>query len=136
MIERPNHVRVVNTGKLKIVGRFDGEDYEFIPNKPADIPIVVARHIFGFGEENKAPALNRLGWLQTSDSMEKAMAELNKIVFTEAPPLVEADVPDPEDDPAADRVPLSGSTAPPMSPEASGGGGAGRHLPAPPKPRG
>lgn len=135
MIERPNFVRVVNGNKEKIVGRFDGEDFEFLPGKPLDIPLVVAAHVFNFGREDKSQALNRLGWLRTSDDMEKAMAKLNKISFTESPPLVEAEMPDPEDDPTAERMPLSHATAPPVSPEASGGGRAAPTLSLP-KPRG
>jgi hypothetical protein len=78
-------------------------------------------------------ALNRLGWLQSSDHLDKAMEKLNKISFTEAPPLIEAEMPEPEDDPAGERLPTSGATAPPVSPEASGKGGAARQA-ALPKP--
>lgn len=133
MIERPNFVRVVNTGKAKVVGRFSGQDYEFLPNKPNDIDVMAARHIFGFGEENKVSALNRLGWLTSSDGLEKALARLQAIVFTEAPPLVEADMMEDEDPSVANRLPGT-TTAPPVSPETSGAGGGGRALPPPPKP--
>jgi hypothetical protein len=133
MIERPNYVRVTNGNKEKIRGRFNGEDYEFLPGKPNDIPMVVAAHIFDFGREDKLRALNRLGWLQSSDHLEKAMEKLNLISFTEAPPLIEAEMPELEDDPAGERLPASGSTAPPVSPEASGKGGGGSR-PSLPKP--
>lgn len=135
MIQRPNFVRVTNGNKEKVTGRFDGEDFEFLPRIPVDIPIVVAAHIFDFGREDKTRALNRLGWLQSSDGLEKAMAKLKAISFTEAPPLIEADMPEPEDDPAETRLPAhAGPTAPPVSPESgSGGRGGGPRLP-PPKP--
>jgi hypothetical protein len=136
MIERPNFVRVTNGNKEKIVGRFGGEDFEFLPGKPVDIPIVVASHIFDFGRPDKVRALNRLGWLQSSEHMEKAMARLNKVSFTESPPLIEAEMPDPEDDSASDLLPNSDRTAPPVSPEASGGGSPGHRLALPKPPRG
>lgn len=134
MIERPDFVRVTNGNKDKIVGRFDGEDFEFIPGKATDIPVVVAAHLFGFGREDKIPALNRLGWLQSSEHFEKALAKLRKISFAEAPPLVEAQQPDPVDDSVSDLLAVSGSTGHPVSPDAGGG----REQPArllPPKPR-
>jgi hypothetical protein len=134
-IERPGHVRVTNTGPDKIRGRFAGEDYEFLPNKPSDIPVHAAAHIFGFGHENKTAALNRLGWLTSSSEMERAMARLNKIVFAESPPLIEADMPEPEDGPAKDLVPVSAQseqTAPLVSSEA-GGNGRGTRRVSPPK---
>ena len=134
MIERPNYVRVTNGNKEKIRGRFNGEDFEFLPGKPNDIPMVVAAHIFDFGREDKLRALNRLGWLQSSDHLEKAMEKLNLISFTEAPPLIEAEMPEPEGDPAGELLPTSGSTAPPVSPEASGKG-SGAPRASLPKPR-
>lgn len=137
MIERPNYVRIVNTDKMKIIGRFNGEDYEFLSNKPNDVPVQVASHIFGFGQENKIPALNRLGWMQTSDQLEKAMERLTRIVFTEAPPLVEASMPEPPTLPTGELMPagsLAVSSA--LSPDASGAGRAGgARPPALPKPR-
>ena len=134
MIERPNFVRVINTNKDKVVGRFDGDDYEFLPNTPVDIPLIVAVHVFGFGREDKTAALNRLGWLMSSEHLDKAMAKLQKIKFSEAPPLVEAQMPEPADDPASDLLPVSGSTGHPVSPEAGGGREHATRV-IPPKPR-
>jgi hypothetical protein len=137
MIERPNHVRVTNTNKTKIVGRFDGEDYEFLPNKPNDIPVAVAAHIFDFGREDKTRALNRLGWMQTSDQLEAAMEKLNAVRFTEAPPLVEADLVEEPNASSSELLPANeGGTAPPRVPGqgAAGGGGRQRKLPGPQTP--
>jgi hypothetical protein len=132
MIERPDYVRVVNGNPQKILGRYDGVDYEFLPGKPNDIPHVVAAHIFDFGREDKQRALSRLGWLQTSDQLESAMAKLNRIAFTESPPLVEADMVEPTTDSVGELLPPNqGGTAPPVSQGASGGGGRQRKLPAP-----
>lgn len=135
MIQRPNYVRVTNTNKEKVVGRFDGEDHEFLPGKPVDIPVVVAAHLFDFGREDKTRALNRLGWLQSSEHLDRALAKLNKIVFTEAPPLIEAEIDEEGDGPVAELLPAtSGATAPPVSPEVSSGGGGIGHRLIPPKP--
>lgn len=134
IIERPDYIRVVNNNKFKIVGRFNGEDYEFLPGKPLDIPLVVAGHIFDFGKDDKSRALNRLGWMQSSDQKEDAMAKLNKVRFTEAPPLIEADIVEASEPSAGELVPHNDSTALPTPQSASGGGARGRKLPAPQTP--
>lgn len=134
MIERPNYVRVVNTDKMRVVGRFGGEDFEFLPNKPNDVPVIVARHIFGFGDENKVNALNRLGWLQTSDQLDKAMEKLSRIIFTEAPPLVEATMPEPQGLSTSELMPHGTSPSSALSPEVSSGRSGVPRAPGLPKP--
>lgn len=135
MIERPNHVRVVNGTDLKIEGRYDGVDYEFLPKEKVDIPQAVAAHIFGFGEKDKTKALTRLGWLHTSDQMKAAMSNLSKIKFTQAPALIASgDDEEEEDDEAAERVPASKDSRP-VSPDVSGRGGAPRAAASPSNPR-
>ena len=126
VIERKDHVRITNNTKHKVVGRYDGEDYEFLPGRALDAPFVVARHVFGFSLDDKMPALNRLGWLTSSDGMEAALAKLRNITFSESPPLTdeaeEFEELEEEDDTRNRLPPPSGSTAPPVSPEASGAG--------------
>ncbi len=125
MIERPNHVRVVNGTAKKIVGRYDGVDYEFLPGEKVDIPQVVAKHIFGFGDPDKTKALTRLGWMHSSEQMEAAMESLKKIKFAEAPALIAAE--EMEEDESAEEL-LPGSTnSRPVSPDAGGArGGLGK----------
>lgn len=129
----PTHIRVVNNLKERIFGRYDGEDFEFLPGASVRLPILAAIHIFGFGQQDKTRALNNLGWLRQSEDREKAMAKLNRITFTEAPPLIEAEVEPEEDEPAGELTPPH-SALPPPSPEASGGGAPGTR-PGAPKPR-
>lgn len=93
MIERNDYVRVTST-KEEVVARFDGEDYQFLPGKPVDIHLIVAKHIFGFGTDDKSAALARLGWATSSDLYTKAMARLRNIDFKPCPNLVDA--PEPE----------------------------------------
>lgn len=132
MIERPNHVRVTNNNKDKIKSRFDGVDYEFLPGKPNVIPLIVAAHIFDFGREDKSRALNRLGWMQSSDQYEAAMEKLSRVRFTEAPPLVEADLVETAGPSSSELLPQNeGGTEPPVSQGAGGGGGRQRKLPDP-----
>lgn len=131
MIERPDYVRVTNNNKLKIRGRYDGLDYEFRPGESEDIPLAAAAHIFGFGQENKHPALRRLGWFARSEDEEMAMTKLRLVVFKDAPPLVAADIPEPVEA----IISGQGKQTGPVSPETSGEGAAGGKLPAAPKPQ-
>lgn len=130
LIERPDYVRVVNGNKFTLRGSYDGEEFEFLPGKPLDIPVVVAQHIFDFGRPDKTRALNRLGWMQASDQHKEAMAKLEKVRFTEAPPLIEADMLEVTDTSKAELLPhgTGTSNAPGGN---SGEGGRGRTLPGP-----
>jgi len=86
-------VRVINGNEKAVTGRFNGRDFHFEPDKPADVPEIVARHVFGFGIEDKLPALSRLGWARSSDELDSGMQKLGKVVFEEPPELVEAPTP-------------------------------------------
>lgn len=130
MIERPDHVRITNNTKTVIRGRFDSVEYEFRPGEPTDVHSHVARHIFGFGLPDKMPALSRLGWMQTSDQLDKALEKLRQVGFTSAPPLIEAPMPEPVGASAQTLLPQTGGVGPlAKSGEA---GGAGNGTPAHP----
>ncbi len=89
-------VRVINRdpdstvrGKQVINGRYDGKDYSFPFEQPVDVHIDVARHIFGFGLDDKTGALNRLGWATRSDMVDAALERLLRITFDDLPQLME-----------------------------------------------
>jgi hypothetical protein len=79
-------VWVHNKGQEFLVDHWDGKPYSFSPNKPIEVPDHVARHIFGYGLEDKVPVLARLGWTQTLVDVPKAMERLNKFVITSEKP--------------------------------------------------
>ena len=89
MDDRSNYVRIVNHNK-DVTGRFNGKDYLFKTGKPTDVPELVARHVFGFGMEDKTSALSRLGWARTSDEMEAGLEKLAKVTFDDPPEMIEA----------------------------------------------
>lgn len=132
MIERSDHVQVTST-KESVTGRWNGEDFQFLPGIPLTIPQVVARHIFGFGSDDKAVALARLGWAQSSDQLPAAMTRLQSIRFTAAPALIEAPVEELSGAPVGDRMP---NRTPSGAPIAGGGeAGAVPHVAASAEPR-
>ncbi len=89
-------VRVVNCdpaseirGKKQITGRFDGKDYVFPFEQAVDVHIAVAKHIFGFGMDDKTTALSRLGWVHTGADIDPALERLLLIRFEDLPQLME-----------------------------------------------
>ena len=84
------YVRVTNGTDQVICGRFDGQDYEFPPETPKDVPEEVAMHIFAFGQKDKAQAMAMLGWASTSAQLPEALRRLEKISFEEPPEQVDA----------------------------------------------
>lgn len=73
-----------------VVGRFGGKDYVFPFEKPINVHLNVARHIFGMGHDDKSAAFSRLGWARTSDQLSEAHERLLKISFEDLPELLEA----------------------------------------------
>lgn len=73
-----------NTLGEGVKGRFAGVDYEFPPGKDVPCDEAVARHVFGFGEPDKAEALLRLGWISPGQPRSAAEEKLAKIVFKKA----------------------------------------------------
>lgn len=80
-----------NTLNEGVLGRFAGVDYEFPVGKDVPCDEDVARHIFGFGEPDKSPALLRLGWITPGQPRQMAEEKLSKIVFKKAKVTVTAD---------------------------------------------
>jgi hypothetical protein len=80
-IDLSNYVRVTNTHPETVKSRFAGEDYLFKPNKPEDVHVDAARHIFGFGLEDKTGVMARLGLAQSSDQIEEGTKFLAGIRF-------------------------------------------------------
>lgn len=82
---------VTNRNDFHHVDMFDGVAYEFAPMEKIAIPIDAARHMFGFGLEDKTETLVRLGWAMKYDPAKKTFVEneegvkhLARFVFTKA----------------------------------------------------
>ena len=77
---------VTNNSKHDLEDGFDGKRYKFAVGVPVEVPPVVCNHIFGFGEDNKTPYLQRLGWMIHSGEHEKALERLNSFTFSSSRP--------------------------------------------------
>ena len=78
-----SHFKVTNHTRDVITGRYDGVDYKWRPGQSQVISGPAANHIFGFGEDDKSRAMNRLGWAPRSDMIDSALDKLGQIQFEE-----------------------------------------------------
>lgn len=85
---------VRNNGEETVKGRYDGQDYEFPPGVTVAVHEEVARHILGFGQDDKSRALARLGWLSNSSQYQEAVKRLDAFQFLAAEVSFKDDKPD------------------------------------------
>ena len=78
---------VTNNGDFYFEDGFNGERYTFAVGATVEIPLLAAKHIFGYGVDDKTPHLVRLGWLRMSNEVEQAMSKLAKFRFDTQRPL-------------------------------------------------
>lgn len=81
-------VYVTNEGAMPLTDGWDGKQYTFAPGTTVEIPVFVAGHIFGYGFEDKAPYVTRLGWAKTVNDIPKALTWLENFKITTEPPQV------------------------------------------------
>jgi hypothetical protein len=92
---------VTNGTEKKLVDGFGGVKYEFKPGETVEVPIEVAKHVFGYGYEDKEPFLARLGWIKTTNDLEEGFILLSKWTFSDKPPQKNQSL-----SPLVERVPL------------------------------
>lgn len=74
-----------NSGKSFKDG-FEGTFYVFAVGEPVEIPEEAAAHIFGYGIEDKMPAMTRLGWCHSSNDFEEALKKYDLWSFSKEKP--------------------------------------------------
>jgi hypothetical protein len=77
-------VFVTNRG-MKHISRYCGQNYVFNTNEEVEIPLEAAKHIFGYGDDNKEPYFVRLGWMKISTDFDKAVSRLSEFTFSSEP---------------------------------------------------
>jgi hypothetical protein len=73
---------VRNNGSDPFFDALDGTVYHFESGKEIEIPEIAAKHIFGYGDDNKEPYLVRLGWMKMSNQFNEAMEKLALFSFS------------------------------------------------------
>jgi len=92
---------VTNNSDKKLKDGYAGVFYTFLKGETVELPIEVARHIFGYGDENKEPYLARLGWIITANDLEKGLDILSQWDFSSESPKKNQSI-----SPLVERVPL------------------------------
>jgi hypothetical protein len=79
-------IYVTNRSEHDLVTSYAYERYEFPTNKTVALSAEAAKHIFGYGIDNKEPYLARLGFIRLHSELEQALERLSKFdISTEAP---------------------------------------------------
>ena len=77
-------VFVTNKG-VPTSGKFEGVEYVFDTNQEVELTLEAAKHIFGYGEDNKEPYFVRLGWMKMNTDLPRAKQRLEEFVFSTEP---------------------------------------------------
>ena len=78
-------IYVTNNGKTAFSAEYSCTKYEFPVGKTVGIPEVVAKFVFGYGEDDKYTVLVRNGWLKMSNEYAQAMSKLAEFSFALEP---------------------------------------------------
>ena len=90
MIEQ---VFVTNNSGQPLVVEFSYKEITFPAGESVEIPVNAAKHIFGFGAENKEPYLARLGFIRLHSDIEQGLEKLAKFEITSELPQQDRSLP-------------------------------------------
>ena len=79
-------VYVTNNSENKLTAEYAYEEYNFPAGKTVALSPQAARHIFGYGDDNKEPYLARLGFIRLHSELDEALEKLSKFEISDQPP--------------------------------------------------
>ena len=79
-------VFVTNRSDTVLRDGYGGVFYEFVKDKPVEIPLHVAQHVFGYGNPNKEHFLARLGWIKSHADLQTGLELLARFDISEQQP--------------------------------------------------
>ena len=94
-------VYVTNKNFKPLVVDYRGKDVSFPTNETVEIPLEAARHILGYGDNNKEPYLASLGLCLTSNEIPDGLKKLANFVIVEEAPQQDHSL-----SPVVEQVPL------------------------------
>jgi hypothetical protein len=92
---------VTNTWEKPIRFDYAFKPYDFPVGQTVEIPEEAARHLFGYGEQNKEPHMIRLGLVNTNLDIPNGYKILSKFLISDEPPRKNHSL-----SPVVERVPL------------------------------
>ena len=78
------NIFVTNHG-IPTTGRFEGVEYTFATGEEVEISEKAAKHIFGYGNDNKEPYFVRLGWMKMNTDLPRALDRMKMVSFSSEP---------------------------------------------------
>lgn len=79
-------VYVTNRGEKTLIDEYAFKTYKFPVNESVEVDIAVARHLFGYEQEDKLPAMVRIGLCISTNDIEDALKRLEKFEITQGKP--------------------------------------------------
>lgn len=79
-------VFVTNNSDKKLTAQYAYEEYNFPVGATVGLSPEAAKHIFGYGDNNKEPYLARLGFIRLHSELEEGLERLAKFEITSEPP--------------------------------------------------
>jgi hypothetical protein len=77
-----SNIFVTNNGDIPFKAKYGPEFYDFPAGQEVEIPLAVAKHVFGYGDDNKEPYFVRLGWMKMNTDFQRAMDRLSEFKFS------------------------------------------------------
>jgi len=77
-----NSVFITNNSDIEFKDGYNGQFFDFKKGKTVQVPETVAKHVFGWGDEDKEPYLARLGWIKTKSDIGDGIAKLEQFEIT------------------------------------------------------
>ena len=79
-------VYVTNRSGKALIHEYAFNNYTFPVNESVEISIEMARHVFGYEQENKLPAMVMLGLCKSTNEIEEGLVRLAKFEITQDKP--------------------------------------------------
>jgi hypothetical protein len=79
-------VYVTNRSEKPLIDEYAFQTYKFPVNEAVEVDIAVARHLFGYEQEDKLPAMVRIGLCISTNDIEDALKRLEKFEITQDKP--------------------------------------------------
>ena len=75
-------VYVTNRGEKPLIHEFAFNNYKFPVDEPVEVSVDMARHVFGYEQEDKLPAMVRLGLCKSTNEIDEGHERLAKFEIT------------------------------------------------------
>jgi hypothetical protein len=79
-------VYVTNNTDKELYAEYNFVGYKFPVGKTVELTVPAARHMLGYGDEDKEKYLVQLGLIRLHSELEEATERFEKVVFSETPP--------------------------------------------------